>query len=285
MRSYLPDFDLVTAADLSAVLELMDTDPDWRPIAGGTDLMVLFNAGRLPFRKLVSISNLPDLTQIEVLSDSVIIGAAATHAAILRHPIVQSEFPLLSQAAGWTGGPANQNRGTIGGNIANASPAADSPPALLVYDAEIELASLDGSRRIPYHQFHTGYKTMQMKPNELLIKIHLQRSYRPRKQYLRKVGTRKAQAISKVCLAGVAEMDGAKVNQLRVSVGSVAPVPLRCEKLETALSGQRLTEPLISQAKDWILQEIRPIDDIRSTSEYRSLVTQNLLAEFLRSLL
>ncbi len=283
MRAHLPDYELVIAADLSAGLTAVANG--WRPIAGGTDLMVLFNAGRLPYRNLVSIAKLPELTGVSVSAESIVIGGATTYSAIMRDAVLQTEFPLLCQAANWTGSPANQNRGTIGGNIANASPAADTPPALLVYDAELELISLRGSRRVPYHQFHTGYKTMQLRPDELVVKIHLPRPHAPLKQYARKVGTRKAQAISKVCFNAAAEMDSSKIKSDPYCLGSVAPVPLRCHKVEAALTGQPLTQALISHARELIAKEIRPIDDIRSTSQYRSLVTQNLLGEFLGQLL
>lgn len=285
MRAHLPDFELVVAADLPSALSLLGNGESWRPMAGGTDLMVLFNAGRLPYCKLVSIAKIVELNGITVSPDSITIAAGTTYSVIQRNPILKAEFPLLCQAANWTGSPANQNRGTIGGNIANASPAADTPPALLVYDAELELISAKGSRRLPYHQFHTGYKAMQMGPDELLMKIHLPRSHHSLKQYARKVGTRKAQAISKVCFNGTAQMDGSVITSIRIGIGSVAPIPLRCHQVETALTGQTLTPTLISHAREVVAQEIKPIDDIRSTSQYRSLVTQNLLSEFLRQLL
>jgi xanthine dehydrogenase iron-sulfur cluster and FAD-binding subunit A len=173
----------------------------------------------------------------------------------------------------------------LGGNIANASPAADTPPALLVYDAQLELTSERGSRLIPYSQFHTGYKVMQSRADELLAKIHLPRLHRPLIQYGRKVGARKAQAISKVCFSALAEVDSPVIRYIRIAVGSVAPVPLRCLKVEAALAGQTITGGLITHARELIAQEIQPIDDIRSTARYRSLVTQNLLSEFLGRLL
>jgi len=283
MRSHLADFDLVVAADLAEALRLLAAG--WRPIAGGTDLMVLFNAGRLAYRKLVGITKLPELTAITLSPNAITLGAAVTYSAIQRHSLLESEFPLLCRAASWTGGAANQNRGTLGGNIVNASPAADSPPALLVYDAELELISTSGSRRIRYGEFHTGYKLMQSRPEELLVKIHLPRHQRELSQYARKVGARKAQAISKVCFNAVAEVNSSFIKHIRIALGSVAPVPLRCRKVEEALSGQTLTSTLIAHARDLIAQEIQPIDDIRSTAKYRSLVTQNLLTEFLGSLL
>jgi len=281
MRSHLPDYDLVIAADLAHALRLLASGDGWRPIAGGTDLMVLFNAGRLPYRRLVSVTKLRELTSITISPEAVTIGAAVTYSTIQRHPLLQTEFPLLCQAASWTGGIANQNRGTLGGNVANASPAADTPPALLVYDADLELMSEHGSRRLPYSQFHTGYKVMQLRADELLATIHLPRQRRQLIQYARKVGARKAQAISKICFNALAEVDSSVIKHIRIGLGSVAPVPLRCQTLEAALVGQSVSSSLISHARELIAQEIQPIDDIRSTARYRSLVSQNLLSEFL----
>ena len=139
MRSFVSDYDLIRVTDLANALEVLGTQEGWRPIAGGTDLMVLFNAGRLPYRRLMSIRDIPELRKIEVADTSVVIGAAVTYSQIRQSAILQTEFALLCTAASWTGGIANQNRGTLGGNIANASPAADSAPALLVYDAEVRL--------------------------------------------------------------------------------------------------------------------------------------------------
>ena len=159
MRSDPADFQLVAPASLQAVVSLLAEEPGaWLPIAGGTDVMVQYAAGKLSARKLVSIWNLPELRRIEVLSDEIRIGAACTYTDLREHEIVKREFPLLASAAGWTGGIANQNRGTLGGNIVNASPAADSLPALLAYEAELILVSVRGERRIPYLDFHTGYK-------------------------------------------------------------------------------------------------------------------------------
>ncbi len=284
MRSYVSDYNLVTASNVAGVLDYLAAGESWRLIAGGTDLMVLFNAGKLPFKKLVSIRDIPELRKIEVSDTEVLIGAAVTYSQIRRSPILQSEFPLLCTAASWTGGIANQNRGTLGGNIANASPAADSAPALLVYDAEIGLTSKRGTRWLAYGQFHTGYKRMQIEPDELITQIRLPRVRKPVRQYSRKVGTRKAQAISKVCMAATADFDGGVLHDLRIAVGSVAPIPLRCVKTEEALRGKRLTGELLAEAQECICREIHPITDIRSSDEYRSRVTRNLLGEFLGNL-
>jgi len=191
---------------------------------------------------------------------------------------------MLCQAASETGGLAIQNRGTLGGNIANASPAADSPPALLAYNAELELLSVRGSRWVPYQSFHTGYKQMIMQPDELLARIRLPRLWPDLQHYYRKVGTRKAQAISKVCLAATARINEGVIEVIRIALGSVAPVPLRCLKTEDTLRGARLDEGTIEQAKIELAREIAPIDDIRSTRNYRLKVSINVLEDFLRQL-
>jgi CO/xanthine dehydrogenase FAD-binding subunit len=189
---------------------------------------------------------------------------------------------MLCQAASETGGLAIQNRGTLGGNIVNASPAADSPPALLAYDAEIELVSSDNSRWLPYQRFHTGYKQMQIGPDELLARIRLPRNTRGATHYYRKVGTRRAQAISKVCFAAVARVDDAQISETRIAVGSVAPIVVRCLETEKLLHGRKPDSETIQLASETISRDIAPIDDIRSTANYRLQVTRNLLADFIR---
>jgi CO/xanthine dehydrogenase FAD-binding subunit len=198
--------------------------------------------------------------------------------------VLHEEFPMLCQAASETGGLAIQNRGTIGGNIANASPAADSPPALLAYNAELELLSVHGSRWVPYQSFHTGYKKMIMQPDELLARVRLPRLWPDVQHYYRKVGTRKAQAISKVCMAATARVSEGTVDNIRIAFGSIAPIPLRCLKTEGALRGAKLEPGIIEAAKGVLATEIVPIDDIRSTKSYRLRVSLNLLEDFLRQL-
>jgi CO/xanthine dehydrogenase FAD-binding subunit len=188
---------------------------------------------------------------------------------------------LLGRAAAETGSVATQNRGTLGGNIANASPAADSPPALLVYDAEIELVSAKGSRWLPYRSFHTGYKKMTMRPDELIRAIRLRRATNDWRHYYRKVGTRRAQAISKVCFAGAARVEDGRIADIHIALGSVAPTPLRVTETENLLRGQRPATATLNAAQATLASEIAPIDDMRSTARYRRRVAQNLLAEFL----
>jgi CO/xanthine dehydrogenase FAD-binding subunit len=285
MRAYLPAYELISATQLQEALGVLANEPGvWRPFAGGTDLMVLLEADKLPHKKYLNIWNLPELSGIEVTASQVTLGALTTYTEVQQEKVLQAEFPMLCQAASETGGLAIQNRGTLGGNIVNASPAADSPPALLAYDAELELVSLAGARWVPYHGFHTGYKQMVIRPDELLTRIRLPRSSEKLQHYYRKVGTRKAQAISKVCFAGTAQVRAGKIDDLRIALGSIAPVPLRCVQTEDALRGSELNKTSIDRAKAVMANEIVPIDDIRSTRNYRQQVSLNLLEDFLQHL-
>jgi CO/xanthine dehydrogenase FAD-binding subunit len=285
MRSNPADYQLVTPASLQAVVSLLAAEPGaWLPIAGGTDLMVQYAAGKLPARKLVSIWNLSELRRIEVLPDEIRIGAGCTYTDLREHEIVQREFSLLALAATWTGGIANQNRGTLGGNIVNASPAADSLPALLAYEADLILVSVRGERRLPYREFHTGYKKTKLAPDELIRTICIARKFSPYFAYTRKVGARNAQAISKVCIAALGRRGGGVVEDIRIAVGSVAPVPLRLVDTERLLLGKPVDRSLLALAKGTAIAELRPIDDIRSTAMYRSAVVGNLVTEFLQKL-
>lgn len=281
MRSRVPFYELVSPRDLPSALEILAGEPGvWKPFAGGTDLMVLFEAGKLAQRKFMSIWKLQDLRQIEIRPDAIAIGALSTYSDIQGNEVLQREFPLMCRAALETGSIATQNRGTLGGNIANASPAADSPPALLVYDAEIELISAKGTRRLPYRDFHTGYKKMRMRDDELIGRIHLNRSVKQNKQYYRKVGTRRAQAISKICFAAGGSVEGGRIDDIRIALGSVAPTVLRATETEKVLRGEKLSGALLKMAQATLGRELSPIDDMRSTAAYRRRVAQNLLGEF-----
>src|SRR5436305_8027065 len=281
MRAYVPSYQLISPPTLSEALDLLSQDNgDWKPFAGGTDLMVLLEAGKLPQKNYVNIWNLKELHGIEVSDEHITLGALTTYTEIQNHAVLQKEFPMLVQAAKETGGVAIQNRGTLGGNIVNASPAADSPPALLAYDAELELISKAGVRRIPYSRFHSGYKQMDLRPDELLRAIQLPRQ-KDGFHYYRKVGTRKAQAISKVCFAGFIRIVDVRVAHIRIALGSVAPIPIRCERTEASLIDQPLNSEAIALAISRLTSETVPIDDIRSTRDYRLRVSLNLLQDFL----
>jgi CO/xanthine dehydrogenase FAD-binding subunit len=285
MRSNIIQYDLIAPNSLDAVLQILADSPDrYTPIAGGTELMVALGAGRLQSKKLVSLWNLEELRFIEVSPDAIIIGAGSTFTDIRNHPVIAEEFPILAQAASWTGSIANQNRGTLGGNIVNASPAADSPPALLAYDAELTLVSTRGPRTLPYRDFHLAYKETALEPDELLHSITILRNYRSYETYIRKVGPRNAQAISKVALAVVTRMNRGQIEDIRVGAASVREYPARLTATEQSLTGKPLTPESIAAARAAVLTEVRPIDDVRSTAQYRATVAANLLEEFLLTL-
>jgi OHCU decarboxylase len=285
MRANPAEYDLVAPRTLPAVLSILAQDSGtWLPIAGGTDVMVQYSAGKLSARNLVSIWNLPELRSIVVTTEEIQIGAGCTYTDVRQHELVNREFPLLSRAASWTGGIANQNRGTLGGNIVNASPAADSLPALLVYEAELLLISTRGERRVPYVGFHIAYRKTQLAPGELIRSICLKRRFSGYYAHARKVGARNAQAISKVCLAALGHIADGVVDDIRLAMGSVAPVPVRLSETERIVKGKPIDSELIHRARASAAAEVRPIDDIRSSLRYRSAVAGNLIAEFLEGL-
>jgi CO/xanthine dehydrogenase FAD-binding subunit len=276
--------ELIAPGSLSGVLETLAEAPgEWTVIAGGTELMVAHAAGKLTARRLISLWGIPDLRFIEANPRSIAIGAGSTFRD-LRSGIVPAEFRLLAEASSWIGSIANQTRATIGGNLVNGSPAADSSPALLVYDAELELASVRGRRRVSYADFHIGYKRNVLAPDELLYAIHLPRRFQLHRQYIRKVGTRRAMAIAKVALAATALLRDDVITEIRLAAASLAPFPVRLTQTEASLLGAQLTADRVQSARRALLAEARPIDDIRSSADYRRRVGANLLGEFLQSI-
>ncbi|HXW61728.1 MAG TPA: FAD binding domain-containing protein [Candidatus Acidoferrales bacterium] len=285
MRSDPADYEFAAPTRLEEAVRLLAEQPKaWLPIAGGTDVMVQFAAGTLAARKLLSIWNLPELRRIEISPHEIRIGAGSTYSDLRGHEVIAREFSLLARAASWTGGIANQNRGTLGGNIVNASPAADSLPALLAYEADLVLCSARGERRVPYVNFHTGYKQMELAPDELIRAVCLPRRFSGYFSHARKVGARNAQAISKVSVAALGRVQNGEFRDVRIALGSVAPVPLRLPETEHALQGKPPEADVIAHARRLAVAETRPIDDIRSTARYRAEVVGNLVVEFLEAL-
>jgi CO/xanthine dehydrogenase FAD-binding subunit len=268
VRADARDFELVDARDLDEALAKIAEG--YAPIAGGTDVMVVYAAGKLGGTRWVNLRRVAALRGITVSPEAITFGALATYSDVQAHELVRAELPMLVDAAAQTGGWAIQNRGTLGGNIANASPAADSPPALLAYGASLELVSPAGRRTVDYATFHLAYKKTLLAPGELIAAITVPRRPRTRHTF-RKVGPRRAQAISKLCFAAV--LDG---DRPMIGLGAVGPTPLRARRTEEML----LRDP--SRAADTLAVEIKPIDDVRSTALYRRQVAVNLVAEFSR---
>jgi xanthine dehydrogenase small subunit len=258
-------------------------EPGARPLAGGTDLMVSWNMGALNGCTILDLSRLDRWKRITPLPSNVTIGALVSHAAIQRDKIMRRDFPLLVHSCATVGGVQIQNRGTLGGNIANASPAGDTFPALAVYEAAVIVSSASGARVAPFDAMFAGPKKTTLTAGELVEAVVLTRPIRPPDvQLFRKVGTRAAQAISKVVVAGALWLDDAgRVEDVRFAVGSVAPTVRRLRAAETALQGQALTPDVIAHAATLVARDISPIDDIRSTAEYRLLVTTRLFENFL----
>lgn len=289
MRSDVALYDLSAPASLGDVLRLLaDEEGKHALIAGGTELMVALGVGRLEPKSLISIQHLRELRFIRIEDDAVQIGSGTTFTDIRNSSAIAEHLPLMVQSASWTGSVANQNRGTLGGNICNASPAADTPPVLLAYGASVTLVSSSGSRTLPYSEFHLGYKKTAMRPDEILHTISIPIGFSGYRQYIRKVGTRNAQAISKIALAGLVRVQADVIADIRLGAASIADRPVRCLATEAALTGMSIAasamEATVRAGRAALASEARPIDDIRSTAKYRAVVVGNLLEEFLRSL-
>lgn len=252
--------------------------PELVPIAGGTEVMVLFNEGKLPGGSFQSLHALaPQWRYVRENADGGLeIGPLATYTDVRHHPAVGARYALLVESAAVTGALQIQNRGTLTGNIVNGSPAADTVPVLMVYDARVLLASVRGERSVPLSEFYTGYRKNVMERDELVAGIILPpRNEDVGNDYYRKVGTRAAQAISKVVFAaaGGREMP-------RLAIGSVGPMTLRLLRTEQALAGGADAD----QAAAILLEEIAPLDDIRSTRDYRLAVSRNIVKDYVGQL-
>jgi xanthine dehydrogenase small subunit len=252
-------------------LRMLDGEGPLTPLAGCTDLYVALNAGTLDGTRFLNLWELDELRGITRNRGVLSIGALCTYTQIIQSRAVRSHVPMLVAASQEIGGPQIQNRGTIGGNIANASPAGDTLPVLAAADATVVLRSVRGERQVPFSEFFTGYRRTALQPGELIAAVEIPTL--AGRQWFRKVGTRAAQAISKIVMAGV---DPGRGRAPRIAIGSVAPTVVRASKTEAALAGGAS----LADAQRTLLTEIAPIDDVRSTAEYRRRVAANLLASF-----
>jgi CO/xanthine dehydrogenase FAD-binding subunit len=270
MRAVTSGLRLLQPRSLGEALRMLRDEPQLTPMAGCTDLFVGLNLGTLDDRHFLNLWALDELRGVTLADGMVRIGALTTWTSIARSPAVQRRLPMLVAAARQIGAVQIQNRGTVGGNIANGSPAGDSLPVLAAADALVELRSTAWVRKVPLTGFYTGYRTSVMRPGELVTAVEVPAV--DGTQWFRKVGTRAAQSISKVVLAGV------RGDRVRLALGSVAPTVVRVPRTEDALSsGAGLDE-----ARRLLQDEIHPIDDIRSSAAYRRRVAANLLAQFWR---
>jgi len=269
MQSTVSHRSLLQPKSLGDALKMLRDEGPLVPMAGCTDLYVALNFGTLAETRFLNLWRLDALRTIEVRGADLAIGALATHTDLIRSPLVRKRLPMLAAAAREVGGVQIQNRGTLGGNVANASPAGDTLPVLAAADAFVLLQSASGTRRVAFTAFYTGYRTTVRRADELIVGFEIP-AVRGR-QWFRKVGTRAAQAISKVVIAGVVG------DQPRIALGSVAPTVIRAARTEAALA----SGASIEEAQRMLVGEIVPIDDIRSTAEYRRRVAANLLARML----
>jgi CO/xanthine dehydrogenase FAD-binding subunit len=283
---------VVSARSLGEALSaLAETRPKWTVVAGGTDVMVFLDAGALKPDRVLDIWRLRELRYVREEDGGVAVGALSTYSDLIRAPLLQNHAPDLVQAALEVGAAAIQNRGTLAGSIANASPAGDPLPVLLAADAQIEVRSAArGARRVPASQFFVAYRKTALGADELITAIHLPRLRAGEHTFFRKVGTRRAQAIAKMVVAARAGVEGGgpgadpRVERITVGVGCAAPVPIRAPKTEALVSGKRVTPELIEEARRTLAAEVSPIDDLRSTAVYRRKVAGNLIAQFLAGL-
>jgi xanthine dehydrogenase small subunit len=269
MRTPLASLALLQPRSLREALTMLRDEGPLTPIAGCTDVFVGLNFGTERARRYLNLWSLDALRGISVRDGHLAIGALATYTDVIASPLVRKRLPMLAAAAREIGGVQIQNRGTVAGNVANGSPAGDTLPVLAAADARIVLRSAArGERRVPIHQFYAGYRTTVMEADELIVALEVPRIVG--RQWFRKVGTRAAQAIAKVTMAAVAGPS------LRVALGSVAPTVVRAPRTEAHLQAGGSA----ADAARVLQEEISPIDDIRSTAEYRRRVAANLLEQF-----
>ena len=267
MRSATSGLTIAQPRTLDEALSML-RDDQLVPIAGATDLFVGLNFGTLSAQRFLDITRLAELRHIAAQNDTLVIGAGTSYTTIMQSPIVQKRLPMLVQAASQIGGVQIQNRGTLGGNIANGSPAGDSLPVLSAADAMLVLQSAGEERRVAFNDFYTGYRASVLRPDELIVSVEIPRV--DGTQWFRKVGTRAAQAISKLVIAAI------RAPVARIAIGSVAATTIRLSRTEAALAAGGT----IDEAASVLESEITPIDDVRSSAEYRRTVAANLLRRF-----
>lgn len=278
---------VLTPVSLTEAYELLaEYGSSARVLAGGTDLMVLVNARTLPVPNdcMIDVWNLRELRGVADHGDSLKLGALTTWSEVISSPIATEFAPALVAAARTIGAIQIQNRGTVGGNVVNASPAGDSLPVFAAFDAEIEIGSARGVRRVGFNEFYLGYRKSVLRSDEILLAVYLPKLRPGEHSFFYKVGTRRAQAISKVVLSVRSTVVNGAVDSIGIGVGSVAATVIRARQTEGLLKGKRLTPELVEQARTEIAREISAISDLRSTEHYRRTVTGNLIARILKTL-
>jgi xanthine dehydrogenase small subunit len=268
MRTAISTLRLLEPRSVKEALLMLRDEGPLVPLAGCTDVYVNLNFGTSKDTRFLNLWPLDELRRIEIRDGLLSIGALATYTQMIRSPLVRKRLPILAAAAGEIGGLQIQNRGTLGGNVANASPAGDTLPVLAVAEAVLVLKSAGRTRRVAFNSFYTGYRKSVKRPDEIIAAVEIPSV--PGRQWFRKVGTRAAQAISKVVMAAV------RAPRPRLALGSVAPTVIRLPETEAVLAAGGS----IADARETLAREVQPIDDLRSTAEYRRRVSGNLLERF-----
>ncbi len=270
--------EIIKAKNLKDALKLR-TEKKFPILAGGTDILVQMRASRNFPKGMICISGVRELKKISLKNNKIEIGAGATHSEVALNKLVQKYLPALTDACKTVGARQIQNRGTIGGNVMNASPAGDTLPVLLAFDAEVVLQSVRGKRIVPFTKFYKGYRSIDARSDEILTAIIIKKPAPKTHAVFMKIGTRRAQAISKVCACFVRAGD-----KFAIAYGSVAATPVRCKRVEEFLNGKKISAAIVAEALELLNEDIQPIEDIRSSAEYRSHVSKVLLDRFQRIL-
>lgn len=266
----MKEFEYLQPATIQQALEWLNTyRGQARVLAGGTDLYLRLRKGVFLPDYVIDLKRVPSLDYITPnRGGGVQIGPITLQADVAHSALIQQLYPALAEAAGWVGAVQTRNRATLVGNLCNASPAADTAPALLSYDAQVSIASQQGERTLPLLEFFVGPGKTALQDNELVAEIRLPP---PPPQsgaaFFRR--TRTAMDIAVVCGAALLQLSNGTCQNARIALGAVGPTPLRATRAEAALRGQALTEQVIEEAGRLAAEEARPIDDVRSTAEYR----------------
>lgn len=281
-----PEFAYHRPATVGEACRILAVEPRAAILAGGTDLMVHLQQawrGKRP-AAVVNIKRIPGLAGIEVTEAAVRLGALASLTALLEHPVLAAEYPVLPSTARYMGSPAIRNMATVGGNLCNASPAADLPPVLLALDAEVGIAGPGGERRLPLEQFFRGPSRTALGPGELLVWVEFPRRRPAWPITYERLDVRRAMDIAIAGAALSVRRDGARVREARVALCAVAPIPLRVREAEAALGAAGLTDGAIARAAELAMAAARPISDVRATAEYRREMVGTLVRRGLERL-
>jgi len=278
-------FEVHRPGSLQEALEILEKyGEDVRPIAGGTDLVLAVRSGALKVGHIMDITRIPELRTLDLDGDTLIVGAAVTISELLELEVVRERLPALWEAMYWLGSPQIRNVATLVGNICNASPAADTAPPLMIYDARVRILGPGGKRVIPIEEFFVHVKKTVLEPGEMVgfVEIPIKEGFRSR---FRKIGKRRAEVLSIVNAAVGFFFGNGRMEGVRIALGSVAPTPIRARTAEAVLEGKEPSMELVEEAASRAREETRPISDVRASAEYRREMTFVLVRRLILDLL